>query len=102
MGSMGEELQVLRTRAEEATRLESEVKEAAANTIRLEGLYQAEQARVKYCRMAHHGSHVRPLSTDKLPMRQFGFAPFGATLFFIFGENHLLPTAVVCCISTCL
>lgn len=46
MGSMGEELQALRTRAEDAARLESEVKEAAASASRLEGLYQAEQASV--------------------------------------------------------
>lgn len=44
MGSMGEELQTLRTRAEEAARLETELKEAAQNTERLEGLYRVEQA----------------------------------------------------------
>ena len=43
MGSMGEEMQVLRTRAEDAVRLESELKEATTNTARLEGLYQVEQ-----------------------------------------------------------
>ncbi len=43
MGSMGEEMQVLRTRAEDATRLETELQEATANTARLEGLYQVEQ-----------------------------------------------------------
>lgn len=44
MGTMGEELQTLRTRAEEAARLESELKEAEDNSKRLEGLYQVEQA----------------------------------------------------------
>lgn len=44
MGSMGEELQTLRTRAEEATRMQSELKEVKADTSRLQGLYQEEQA----------------------------------------------------------
>lgn len=45
MGTMGDEMQVLRTRAEAAKLLESELAEATANTSRLEGLFQVEQAR---------------------------------------------------------
>lgn len=44
MGSMSEEMQTLQTRADEATRLESEIEEAKVNASHVEGLYQAEQA----------------------------------------------------------
>ena len=44
MGSMGEELQILRVRDEEATRLQIELDEATASTSRIQKLYQEEQA----------------------------------------------------------
>ena len=47
MGTMDEELQILRTRAEEAVRLQSELKKVIANTDRVEALYQQEQASPK-------------------------------------------------------
>lgn len=46
MGTMDEELQLLRTRAEEAVRLQSELKKVIENTDRVEALYQQEQASV--------------------------------------------------------
>lgn len=54
MGSMGEEMQVLRGRAEDAARLELELKEATANTSRIEGLYQIEQASADSKKKAAH------------------------------------------------
>ncbi|CAM9233267.1 unnamed protein product, partial [Hapterophycus canaliculatus] len=52
MGSMDEEMQILRGRAEDAAHLELELKEATANTSRIEGLYQIEQVlRKKYWNM---------------------------------------------------
>lgn len=44
MGAMDEELVTLRTQAEEATRLQGALQQAEENTLRLEGLYQVEQA----------------------------------------------------------
>lgn len=70
MGSMGEEMQVLRTRAEDATRLETELKEATANTARLEGLYQVEQVQAgglcliltpRNSKFPCNGTHVAPI-----------------------------------------
>ena len=49
MGTMDDELQVLRTRAEEAVRLQSELKKVIANTDRVEALYQQEQASQTLC-----------------------------------------------------
>lgn len=43
MGTMGEELQGLRARAEEADRLADELREARSEQERLQGLYQTEQ-----------------------------------------------------------
>lgn len=44
MGNMGKEMEELRTRAEEATRLQSELEEVTTDTTRLKGLYHDEQA----------------------------------------------------------
>lgn len=46
MGVMGKELQGLRARAEEATRLGKQLEEAMTETSRVQGLYHMEQARV--------------------------------------------------------
>lgn len=64
MGTMGEELQTLRTRAEEAARLETELREATENTQRLEGLYQVEQASA----IAHVAAHVPTLAPRLEPL----------------------------------
>lgn len=44
MGSMGEELRILRAKADEAARLQTELEEATANVDRTQKLYQDEQA----------------------------------------------------------
>lgn len=46
MGTMGKEMQTLRARVEEASRLEAKLQAAAEENARMEGLYQMEQARI--------------------------------------------------------
>lgn len=43
MGNMSKEMQRLQTRADDATRLEAELKEATVEQARIEGLYKTEQ-----------------------------------------------------------
>lgn len=48
MGNMGKEIEELRTRAEEATTLQSELEAVTVDTTRLKGLYHDEQARCSF------------------------------------------------------